>query len=165
MIGDGLVNKKIISIITIVLAVVVALLLVHSLFKPDNAQEVFQSDYDDLVQVVEYLSSLENESHAYIGSTDGTMTVRFGEKTTIDNEDVINTVSSLFDKGYYEIVKSYGTIYFERWKDPFGCFKGFAFSMDGTGELNIEFLTEKGVLSEENWYFYVSDYNEWRNLQ
>ena len=158
-------NKKTVSIIAIILAAVIVLLLVHELFKPDIAQEVFLSDYDELAQVVEYLSSLENETYAYIESADGTMKVRFGEKTTIDNENVINTVSSLFDKGYYGIAKSHDTIYFKRWKDPFGCFKGFAYSMNGTDEINIEFLTEKGVLSEENWYFYVSDYNEWRNLQ
>lgn len=38
---------------------------------------------------------------------------------------------------------------------------GIAYSIDGK-EIDIEYLTESVPLSEENWYYYVADFNEWR---
>lgn len=132
--------------------------------------EIFERDYCELVKMVEYmemLDDMEDVEDAYIDSTDGTMLVQYKDgqivkDAEISDEDVVSTVSILMKKGYFNITKHGSTIYFDRWRNPFGCFKGFAFSADGTGELDIQFLIGRMVLDKTDWYYYVSDYEEWR---
>lgn len=156
-------NKRV-TIIAVSAVAVIAVLIITWFFIPENAQDVFGRDYKELNYVCEYLISLEDESHVYIESADGTMSLRFGDKETITDKKAIDSISYLFSKGYFKIAKNDDTIYFHKWKDPFGCFKGFAFSTNGSGELDIQFVTEIGELSKKDWYFYVSDYNEWRSM-
>ena len=156
-------NKKHVKILAISLVVAFVLLFVRIYNGPTSANKIFERDYSEIIQVVGYLNSLEDISDASIDSADGTMTLRFGDTMEITDKNVTKVISSLFRKGYDEIVKDEDTtIYFVRWRDFFGCHKGFAFSTDGTGELDIQFVTEQRPLSETDWYYYVSDYEEWR---
>ncbi len=132
--------------------------------------EIFEQDYCELVKMVEYmemLESMEDVEDAYIDSTDGTMLVQYKDghivkDEKISDEEVLSTVSVLMKKGYYNITKNSNTIYFARWRNPFGCSKGYAFSLDGSGELDIQFLIGEMVLDKTDWYYYISDYEEWR---
>ncbi len=123
---------------------------------------VFEDDYDELIQVVEYLVSLKDIPNAYIYDALGQIDIGFGNEIKITDEYILEVISSLFEKGYVKIAKKNNTIYFERWKNDFGCFRGFSFSNDGTGNLDIEFLTVQESLNKADWYYYVSDYEAWR---
>ena len=131
--------------------------------------EIFEQDYCELVKMVEFMGSLEDAESVDIDSTDGTMLVHYTDDrivkdVAITDEEVVSTVSVLMKKGYYNITKHSNTVYFARWRNQFGCFKGFAFSSDGTGELDIQFLIGRMELDKADWYYYISDYNEWRSL-
>lgn len=131
--------------------------------------EIFEQDYCELVKMVEYLESLEDVESVNIDSTDGTMLVHYTDDrivkdVEITEEEVVSTVSVLMKKGYYNITKHSNTVYFARWRNQFGCSKGFAFSVDGLDELDIQFLIGRMELGEADWYYYISDYNEWRSL-
>ena len=131
--------------------------------------EIFEQDYCELVKMVEYLESLEDVESVNIDSIDGKMQVHYTDDrivkdVEISDEDVLSTVSALMKKGYFNITKHGSTIYFDRWRNLFGCFKGFAFSADGTGELDIQFLIGRMELDKTDWYYYTSDYNEWRSI-
>ena len=41
-------------------------------------------------------------------------------------------------------------------------YRGIAYSINKTDKPVIEFLTELEQLSENGWYYYKADYNEWR---
>lgn len=129
-----------------------------------RADRIFERDYDELVQVAEYLISLDNITDASIDDRSGIMTLRFGDRMEITDNDVKKAIKSLFNKGYDSIVKDdNNTIYFVRWRHPiFGWDKGFAFSVDGSRALDIEYLVDQKPLSKSDWYYFESDYEEWR---
>ena len=56
-------------------------------------------------------------------------------------------------------------IVYELWDSPqdIGC--GIAYSFVNGAQPDIQFLTEIQPLSIANWYYYVTDYNEWRAMQ
>ena len=129
--------------------------------------EIFERDYCQLVKMVEFFGSLEDVEDVHIDSTDGTMLVhyiddRIVKDVVISDEDVLSTVSALMKKGYFNITKHGSTIYFDRWRNQFGCCKGFSFSVDGSGELDIQFLIGRMELDKADWYYYISDYEKWR---
>lgn len=165
-------KKKTIIIIVISIILVSAICFVRWYNGPTRAveifeDEIFEKDYRELVKMVEFLESLVDVQDAYIDSTDGTMLVHYKDDrivkdAEISDEDVLSTVSVLMKKGYYSIAKNSNTIYFERWRNPFGCSKGFAFSSDDSGELDIQYLIGVMALDKTDWYYYISDYEKWR---
>lgn len=165
-------KKKTIIIIVISIILVSAICFVRWYNGPSRAieifeDEIFERDYRELVKMVDFLDSLEDVEDAYIDSTDGTMLVQYKDgqivkDAEISDEGVLSTVSVLMKKGYYDITKHSNTIYFERWRNPFGCSKGFAFSSDSSGELDIQYLIGVMVLDRTDWYYYISDYEMWR---
>ncbi|MBQ8057566.1 MAG: hypothetical protein IJ275_04455 [Ruminococcus sp.] len=167
-------KKKTIIIIVISIILVTAICFVRWYNGPTRAveifeDEIFEKDYRELVKMVEFMESLVDVQDAYIDSTDGTMLVHYKDDrivkdAEISDEDVLSTVSVLMKKGYFNITKHGSTIYFERWRNQFGCSKGFVFSADGTGELDIQFLIGRMELDKTDWYYYVSDYEKWRAM-
>ncbi len=158
-------SRKHIVCLIIVGTVILSASLVALLFNSEKRTErIFERDYDELVQVVEYLNSLENTPYAHINA-DGTMTLETAVKLEITDEQMLNLVLNLYKKGYDSIVKDdNNTIHFVRWTHRiFGWDKGFAFSIDGSGELgSIEYLVDQKPLSKTNWYYFESDFEEWR---
>ena len=168
-------KKKTIIIIVISIILVSAICFVRWYNGPTRAveifeDEIFERDYCEFVEMVKYMEMLEyieDVEDAYIDSTDGIMLVQYKDgrivkDAEISDEDVLSTVSVLMKKGYFNITKHGNTICFERWRNQFGCSKGFVFSVDGTGELDIQFLIGRMELDKTDWYYYVSDYEKWR---
>lgn len=163
---------KIVAGIVVFWLVVISICCVRWYNGPSRAieifeDEIFERDYRKLVKMVDFLDSLKDVEDAYIDSTDGTMLVQYKDgrivkDAEISDEDVVSTVSLLMKKGYYSIAKNSNTIYFERWRNPFGCSKGFAFSSDSSGELDIQYLIGVMALDKTDWYYYISDYEKWR---
>lgn len=112
--------------------------------------------------VVEYMSSLPYE-FAHCSSEYGEK-IYCGVETgwiNIDNNTARADLVHLFDSTCCKnIYKNGDTIEFHLWSKSMDVGGGIAYCE--SGELNIDFLTEAVKLSSSHWYFYVSDYNEWR---
>ena len=85
-----------------------------------------------------------------------------GELNTeiIKDDAAKNAINKLISQGTLKQVYKYGdTIVYILWESSFdeGC--GIAYSATTP---KIAFMTELESLTEENWYYYVDDYNTWR---
>ena len=82
----------------------------------------------------------------------------------VDNKEVCYSLNALFDAGYQSITKSENFIRFVRWAG-LDVGRGLVYSIDGSipDETDIQFLTFIEPISEPRWFFYVSDFNEWRS--
>lgn len=135
---------------------------------PDNrnielsdVNATFDEDIDDLQLVADYLCSLDYD-YVIIRDLKGTMVVDGGEKISIDDE-IKQTIKTLFNKGYCYLAKEYYTIQFHRWDKPFDMeFQaGFAYVNDDSENLDISFVVYQEPLSKANWYYYEANYNEY----
>ena len=133
---------------------------------PRQMERIFVADYDLLRVVVNYLEASEHESiniNQY--GFDGLMFVglRYGN-IPISDEQVIETITTLHNRGYRTIGKSGNTIRFLRSTRGRDFGNGIVFSVDGN-EPVLNFLTRLEPLPELNWYYYEEDFNEWRVRQ
>ena len=80
----------------------------------------------------------------------------------IEDREVTAAVQRLQDS-YQNIRKNGNTIVLNQWAGlaDIGC--GIAYSINGTDAPKVQFMTVLVPLSEDGWYYYVDDYNEWRN--
>ena len=179
-------KRKIKRILKLCLVVIVAVCLVFFLYmlfirfvmtgsmllapNLDRMESYFQSDKDYLLTIVEYFADVgfANISirrplfpgHVYpsnIHMLVGSYTIDIGD------EDVIEAVYTLFRQGYGEISKGGNIIVFQRWSN-LDAGRGIVYSINGNTprEDEINFLVEILPLSQEGWYFYIEDFNEWR---
>ena len=160
--------KKAIKIIVIVIAVLIAINLFVNFFSRSDfgSRVIFKADYRQLQRVADYLCSLEQHNDSiFITPPFATMTVAPGEYEKTSDFKIRATMFMLFLKGYDEIGKNDTTVYFQRWYDGFEQFRGYALSLDKSGEIAVDFVVDQKQMPRENWYLYYDDYNEWRNLQ
>lgn len=162
--------KRFILILCSVLLIVVlgAFLIAYITAMPDmeEIEADFQSNYEDIQVVVEFLENSPYES-VHIDSTDGTMWADF-ETVDIDDKDVNGAVKRILKRPfsrngrYYAVYMSENTIEFYQWKSSQdkGC--GVAYSINQTDLPDIQYCTELVALSETGWYYYVDDCNAWR---
>ena len=128
-----------------------------------DVNATFEEDIDDLQVVADYLCDFDYD-YVIIEDSKGTMIVDGGEKVSIDNDEIKQTIKDLLNKGYRCLSKNYDTIEFDRWDKSFDMeFQaGFAFVYDGSEDLDISFVVHQEPLSKDNWYYYEANYNEYR---
>ena len=128
-----------------------------------DVNATFEEDIDDLQVVADYLCDFDYD-YITIRDSKGTMGVGGGEKVSIDNDEIKQTIKTLFKKGYCYLAKVCDTIKFHRWDKSFDMeFQaGFAFVYDGSEDLDISFVVHQEPLSKDNWYYYEANYNEYR---
>jgi hypothetical protein len=125
----------------------------------------FQQDYVLISDITEYMLSLE-ETPVYIECEKIELRGRFGEPMDFQSPEIERLVEALAEKGYLQIQKMDSIVVFDIWRKRFNeeFESGFVYSTYGTGDLSaIPFLVYQRPLSKENWYYYESDYNEWRS--
>ena len=134
--------------------------------------EYFHSDREKLQLIVDYLIST-NFNHISIrniparnsDSTNIEMSTGLGTgSAVISDEYVSEAVLLLFQQGYRGITKSGSFIIFQRWS-TLDAGRGIAYSIDRNTPIQappFDFLIEVEPLTEDSWYFYVDDFNEWR---
>ena len=164
----------------ILLAALIPLCSGCSLFslQPPKAAETdrFVTEHYEMIQTVaDYLLSFDNTDYeaVYVQENGKTITLYWSShKTTnnpftldIENDEVTECIQVLRREGCKRIEKSIGdnAVYFQMWSRDIGeadC--GFACPIDGSREPSIAFQTECTPLSKENWYYCLSDYEEWR---
>ncbi len=132
--------------------------------KEDEVDAYFEQDYEQINDVTSYLLSLE-ESTVYIEWKPTEIKGRFGKPMLFQSSKIEEIVEELEKAGYHCIEKTNNVVIFDIWRKPFKeeFEAGFVYSVDGTGDLSaVQFLTYQRPLLKENWYYYESDYNEWR---
>ena len=160
--------KRFLKICSLLLALIMfSSLLSGCLIKirmPDETfvQKKLTKNYDSICVITNFLANSEY-NHIYIREADGTMLADLQERQ-IDNNEVLIAVRRLLNGGkYIYIYKSGNTIHLLQWlsiKDR-GCGIAYTISQEGLPEVN--YATEFIPLSEPGWFYYVYDYNEWRN--
>lgn len=151
-----------------VLGLIVALLIGFKDFNSPpstiSVQNRYKEHSDDIQIIVDYLSSTDYED-VYITDNNGTMLAEL-EIILVEDSTFSNAIDCIIgNRVYQHINKNGNTISFLQWKGirDIGC--GIAYTINGIDTPEIEFATKIIPLSDEGWFYYVSDYNAWRNSQ
>ena len=139
----------------------------------ESNDTTFEEDYKLLQNVTSILMSDDYKNYESITFYQSSMLVRKENQIKIIDNDIDsmediplkNVILELRKKGYDTISKRGTIIYFQRWTDIFTWDAGFALSINGSDELDIQYLTYQKALEMSNWYYYESDYNEWRSRE
>ena len=129
----------------------------------DDIEEILEENKEDFLLITKYL--MESDGDCFIDKTDGTI---FRSETfsyeKIEEKEIIKCISRLKTHAKFKMISKHdNTIEFYiwgHWIQPIEC--GAAYSIDGSGELSIQFLLRQEPLSEPGWYYYYADDNEWR---
>ena len=149
-------------------------LLINSL-NPMKGRNVMERDFnknkESILIVKDYLVGFELDS-ATIRDTSGTMTrTLLDGSIPIEDDRVIEAIRLLLKNGYKSISKRDGCVIFKKWRRMESA-SGAVYSIngrtptssDGRASISpaIQFLTKIEQMSEDGWYYYEENYNEWR---
>lgn len=130
----------------------------------ESVQNRYHEYHKDIQTIVNFFM-LSNYEYICIRNSDGTMLADFNE-VIINDKEVSGAVERLLANSTYQhIIKNENTIYLLQWKGlrDIGC--GIAYSINGVDFPEIEYVTQLVPLSDDGWFYYVSDYNTWRSDQ
>lgn len=128
----------------------------------ENINKIFEKDKENLFVVSNYFEKIYYKK-IYISTSmqKGTMSID-GVHEYIQVPEIIQAIEDLKRKGYSVIGKSGNTIFFQKWSN-LDSGRGIAYSVDGK-QPQLEFLVKYKLLSEDNWYYYEEDVNEWKKI-
>lgn len=161
--------SAILTLVVILILVLFAILFTNSFefnSPPSitDIQQQFDDNYTDIKVIAEFLTNA-NYEHARISEANGTMWGDFSD-IEIQSNEVVDAINRILKNGnYISITKLDNTIYFLQWRRGSDIGAGIAYSINGIDLPNISYMTQCHLLSKDNWYYYVSDYNSWRNQQ
>lgn len=130
----------------------------------NTVQQVFDDHYEEIMSLFSFMETSEY-NHISISDASGTIFADFSHVQIQDN-DVCNAIKHLLKKGpYLHISKIDKTVIMRQWTglQDIGC--GVLYSQNIEESIDVEFITELIPLSEEGWFYYISDYNAWRTGQ
>jgi len=145
-------------------------LLISGVLKPsltqEKAERYLQKYQEEFVLVRDYL--LESDyAGIYIPDIDGTMSagLEYGD-VAIGDEEVSDTIKFFRQKFSYASVigKEDNYIYFQIWALLRDKSRGIVYSIDSK-EPVLQIMTKIEPLSEENWYYYEQNYDQWKANQ
>lgn len=126
----------------------------------EAAEKHLKHDFDDLTYMVQWLQDMEQPYVAFCRTWDHALIGL--DKVPID-EEIAPVVKRLL-KEYELIVMDAETnrIQFEFWTSVHdqGC--GLLYALEQTKQPTVEYMTQREPLSVEGWYYYFTDFNEWR---
>lgn len=123
-------------------------------------QEIFDRDRENILIVTDYFVS-SGYSNLIVWDNDCKNMFADRKDVAIEDEAVVTALKALAKNGYQTFSKDGNTVSFCVWSRlaDVGC--GMAYSIDGEA-ICVEYLTESAPLSENGWFYYVDDFNEWR---
>ena len=136
----------------------------YALTPPDKnrMQRYFHRDRESIETVVKYLEEsgyYKVQFHKTMGRGEKLADL---ERLSITDKAVTKAVDRLLRRRRYRIIVMNGnTIYFDKWSMG-GKNYGIAYSINGTDKPRVPFPINIEPLSEDGWYYYEEDYNEWR---
>ena len=126
----------------------------------DSVKTAFLSKKDDIIIVINYMID-SGYNDIQIRNASGMIWADF-EDVQITDASVITALCNLFET-YKFISKDGMTITLLQWTAPvrdIGC--GLCYSLLPSTLPKVEYATEMIKITESGWYYYVSDYEEWR---
>lgn len=129
----------------------------------DGAQDVFDQDREELQAVCDWLLASDYQQ-IVISSPYEKMFADYS-KIRID-EKILPALKYLFDKrGYVDVYKDSedNTICFGIWSESLDRGGGILYAIDNSQMPTTDYMTQCSELSETGWYYFESDYNEWRS--
>ena len=176
-------KKIVIAVISIILVLIIsfvfllianggdifALFINKSLLPPGyNKTDAFLTDnFDDLLYVSKELSE-KDYTHIDIRNTSLYGEEKINMEVKRDNsnydtipipEELLDSVKTLFEKGIHHIEYTNGNLDFVIWSGMYET-RGIEYGTEPSGEQ----LIEVRQLSEENWYYYVHNYEKAKEL-
>jgi hypothetical protein len=136
----------------------------------ESVEKDLQHYKTELLDVVNYLGD-HNDTFIYITDADETKTTYIKDhqigivESKIEDKKIIDAIDHIVDNGKFNVISgnSGHFIEFQKWATlDKSC--GIVYSFTGE-QPNIEFLTNLESLEEKGWYYYISDYNEYRRHQ
>ena len=127
----------------------------------------FSRDQEAYSLITDYLLSLEGFDTISISKFDGKFFSNL-EYHVIENDSVNQALQTVNNHGCSSIQKNGKQVSFELWYSfqDIGC--GVCYSEEAISKpeecIAEQFLTEVIPLETPNWYYYVSDYNQWLTL-
>ncbi len=167
-------RKSIIIIVVVILCICAAVMLASS----DNIkksvyfgiQRTFNLPIDEpyMIELFEEDKELLNRARDYIirSGMDHVYIIfdpYYEETYSGFDKSFSDILEELRRKGYEIISGDESYICFFRWVGSYGS-RGFVFSRDGNMP-QIDFVIKYAELSEENWYYYNENYEDWRVQQ
>ena len=159
--------KRICAISFIVTIVLIFFFFVMKLFSantpPDKyaVQNSFDENKDDFLLITSFLQNSRFDD-IYISDSGGQVIADL-TSLHISNDEVCNAILRLFESGTcMRINKMDTTISFLQWVGLHDSGCGIIYSENIGESIEREWLTEVIPLEEENWFYYISDYNAWR---
>lgn len=133
---------------------------------PPTIEEVeakYYENKEDLCVIADYLTCIESDNALLILDENEIM-IEF-VRSPIEDERLLFALENIKKAGYEAnlIGKKAGTVSIMQWSGikDIGC--GIAYLKDKKGVPAIQYATQIKPLKEEGWYYYVDDYNAWRN--
>lgn len=159
----GEIMKKLVAVLVLL---VLTLVPESCLRQPPSVEDVeafMRKNWNDIAVVNDYLLEL-GEKDALISRDNGLVFIDFTHQE-IKNDAVREAIQSLWREGCTYIYKDneYHAIAYTIWTrtiDGISC--GFAYAIDQTQPPELQYQTELVSLSIEGWYYYIENYEEWR---
>ena len=138
----------------------------------ENADNIFSTRREEFQLISDYLLSLDCEE-VCIDDADGTLLLFYYEEAansevrtserSIESEAIRCAVQHVFSAGCNKIFRNDETIEFLFWTrfNDFGA--GIVCCKNAITSPEIQFLTKLEPLSSTGWYYYETDFNEWRS--
>ena len=124
-------------------------------------KKTFENNYENIQIVVDFLMDSGYEN-VYIDESNGLMWADFST-ISIENNNVLTAVNALLENNtYVRISKNENSIVFSQWESDQNKGCGIAFSINGVDKPKVDFMIELKTLSKSGWFYYYSDYEEWR---
>ncbi len=153
----------------IITAVLIILITINRSCQQDLPTEEegeawLNDSFDSLTVVANYLETYDYPL-ILIKSADGKMNLLLSEIVEIDDRKVNEAIADLFSRGIKSISmdEEDNCIAFDWWRNQFGVCVGLAYSLDGTDDFEIQYMTKRVPLSKERWYYFVDDYETYRS--
>ena len=128
--------------------------------KKTKTENIFSCSKNDFVVVQEFL---ENTDFDYISIDNAYDEMYVGYNKTIDDASVVTSITKIIKTyNFHKIEKDNNTILFSKRSLLRDFYYGIAYPINNNDEPYVLFLTRMEPLPEDNWYYFESDYEEWR---
>lgn len=158
-------KKKVLIVCLFLAFLIFGIVLSRCLQKPQSKDKIYMRFCEargDIQIVVDFFLSSDFEA-IYIK---GVNVPVFADFTYIELEGTVaDAVRSLMKEHKFIRLSKHSdtnTLVFQMWTDKMECECGVLYAINNDMVPSVEYLTLLDPLPESGWYYYVSDYNEWR---
>ncbi len=134
----------------------------------NQIQTFFRENYEDIQLMTDWLLN-SGYADVFFNEEDLREGKVWADFSVIPlDSEILSCAKRLWSqKGFHRISKhSPGNrVEFEIWSDLFEACCGIVYAEDPTSAYSVQYVLSVEPLSEENWYYFYSDYNKWRVLQ